>query len=126
MADPLVKSPDADHPIRIDTEDRVVVVHVGNVPIARSNRALRLSESTYPTVVYIPIEDVANDVLVASDRVTYCPYKGDCNYYHIVAGATRVENAVWVYNDPFAAVLPIKRHVAFYADRVTIGFEAQR
>ena len=53
-----------------------------------------------------------------TDHVTYCPYKGDCNYYSIPAGGERSVNAVWTYEAPYAAVSAIKEHLAFYPDRV--------
>jgi len=49
---------------------------------------------------------------------TYCPYKGNCNYYSVPAGGKKSVNAVWWYEDPFPAVVQIKGHVAFYPDRV--------
>jgi hypothetical protein len=52
------------------------------------------------------------------DYATYCPYKGDCNYYSVPAGGKKSVNAVWTYENPYPAVAQIKGHVAFYPDRV--------
>ena len=57
-------------------------------------------------------------LLERTDRATYCPYKGKCAYYSIPLGGKRSVNAVWTYEDPFAAVAEIKDHLAFYPDRV--------
>jgi uncharacterized protein (DUF427 family) len=57
-------------------------------------------------------------LLERTDRVTYYPYKGDCTYYSIPACGERSINAVWTYEEPYAAVAAIKDHVAFYPDRV--------
>jgi uncharacterized protein (DUF427 family) len=51
-------------------------------------------------------------------HASYCPYKGDCLYYSIPSGGERSANAVWTYEHPYAAVEPIKDHLAFYPDRV--------
>ena len=56
--------------------------------------------------------------LERTDHVTYCPFKGDCSYYSIPVGEKKSVNAVWSYQEPFPAVEQIKRHVAFYPDRV--------
>jgi uncharacterized protein (DUF427 family) len=56
--------------------------------------------------------------LERTDHVTYCPYKGDCNYYSVPAGGKKSVNAVWTYEDPFPAVVQIKGYVAFYPERV--------
>jgi uncharacterized protein (DUF427 family) len=56
--------------------------------------------------------------LERTDYVTYCPYKGDCSYYNVPAGGKKSVNAVWLYEDPFAAVVQIRGHVAFYPERV--------
>ena len=58
------------------------------------------------------------DLLQRSQHTTYCPYKGDCSYFSIPAGGEKSANAVWTYESPYAAVGPIKDHLAFYPDRV--------
>ncbi|MGC7322660.1 DUF427 domain-containing protein, partial [Mycobacteroides abscessus subsp. massiliense] len=34
-----------------------------------------------------------------------------------------VEDAAWIYEDPFPEVAPIARYLAFYPDRVTVTAE---
>ena len=67
---------------------------------------------------YIPRADVDMSLLERSTHTTYCPYKGECNYFSIPAGGERSVNAVWTYESPYDAVAGIKDHVAFYVDRV--------
>jgi uncharacterized protein (DUF427 family) len=57
-------------------------------------------------------------LLQKTDHATYCPYKGDCAYFSIPIGGERSINAVWTYETPYAAVVSIKDHLAFYPDRV--------
>jgi uncharacterized protein (DUF427 family) len=112
--------PDAAHPIDISpTSGRVTVRRNGEV-IAVSDRALTLREAAYPAVQYIPIYDVNQALLEPSRHTTYCPYKGDANYYSIVIDEDRAENAVWEYHVPHSAVDTIARHIAFYPDQVEI------
>ncbi len=118
MKEKQIKIPGPDHPISIQPNpDRVVVSVAGRV-VADTRDALALREADYPAVQYIPREDVDFSQLERTDHTTYCPYKGDCNYYSVPAGGRKSVNAVWSYEDPFPAVAQIRGHVAFYADRV--------
>jgi uncharacterized protein (DUF427 family) len=112
------KLPDPDHPITIAPNLARVVVRVAGRIIADTREALTLREASYPGVHYIPRKDVDMALLERTDHSTYCPYKGECAYYSIPLGGTRSANAVWTYEDPFAAVAEIKDHLAFYPDRV--------
>ncbi|MFJ1259654.1 DUF427 domain-containing protein [Cupriavidus sp. CuC1] len=113
-----VKVPDADHPITIEHNPSRVVVTLAGQVIADACDALTLREGGYPAVLYIPRKDVDMTLLERSDHITYCPYKGDCAYFSIPIGGERSVNAVWTYEDPFAAVAPIRDHLAFYTDRI--------
>jgi uncharacterized protein (DUF427 family) len=118
MKEKQVKLPGPDHPISIERNPARVVVSVAGRTVADSRNALTILEATYPAVQYIPPEDVDFSQLERTDRVTYCPYKGNCTYYSIPAGGTKSVNAVWSYEKPFAAVGHIRGYVAFYPERV--------
>jgi uncharacterized protein (DUF427 family) len=110
--------PGVDHPITVAPNPARVVVSVAGRVIADTREALTLREASYPGVQYIPRKDVDMALLERTDHATYCPYKGECAYYSIPLGGKRSANAVWTYEDPFAAVAAIKGHLAFYPDRV--------
>lgn len=113
-----IKEPGPDHPIDIVHNPHRVIVTVAGRVIADTRSALTLNEASYPAVQYIPREDVDVSLLERSQQTTYCPYKGECNYYSIPAGGERSINAIWTYENPFLAVAAITNHVAFYPDRV--------
>ncbi len=113
-----VKVPGPDHPITIERNPNRVVISVEGRIIADTRDALTLREVAYPAVQYIPRRDVDMALLQRTDRATYCPFKGDCAYFSILIGGERSVNAVWTYEAPFAAVISIKDHLAFYPDRV--------
>lgn len=113
-----IREPGPDHPIDIAPNARRVVVTVAGRVVADTHRAWTLKEAGYPAVQYIPREDVAMSLLDRSAHTTYCPYKGECNYFSIPSGGERSINSVWTYENPYRAVASIKDHVAFYADRV--------
>ncbi len=118
MADKPIMQPGPEHPITVEPNvDRVIVSVAGKV-VADSARALTLREADYPPVQYIPLADVDESLLAASEHVSYCPFKGDASYFSVPAGGERSKDAVWVYREPYDAVAEIKDHVAFYPDRV--------
>jgi uncharacterized protein (DUF427 family) len=118
MTAKTVKLPSPEHPITIESNLGRVVVSVADRVVADSGAALTLREASYPAVYYIPRKDVDIALLQRTDHATYCPYEGDCAYYSIPLGGERAVNAVWTYEQPFAAVAGIKDHLAFYPDRV--------
>jgi uncharacterized protein (DUF427 family) len=118
MKEKQIKIPGSDHPISIQRNPARVVVSLAGRVIADTRSSLTLRESDYSHVQYIPREDVDLTQLERTDHATYCPYKGDCNYFSIPAGGEKSVNAVWSYEDPYSAVAQIKEHLAFYPDRV--------
>jgi uncharacterized protein (DUF427 family) len=115
-----MKLPGPDHPISITANPKRVRVCANGVVIADSARALTLKEAGYPAVQYVPRADANLSLMARTDRVTHCPYKGDANYFSIVAGGKAIENAIWTYETPFPAMAEIAGHLAFYPDRVKI------
>jgi uncharacterized protein (DUF427 family) len=115
-----MKIPDASHPITVEPAAERVVVRAAGRVVADTTSALRLQESTYPAVYYVPFADVDETLVQRTDTSTYCPYKGDASYYSIVTPEGEIADAIWTYDEPYPAVEPIRSHVAFYADRVEI------
>jgi uncharacterized protein (DUF427 family) len=122
MANRPVLEPTASHPITVEPTGKHVSVRVNGELIADTDEALSLQEATYPAVQYIPSHDVVQDRLTPSDTETYCPYKGEASYYHVVTSAgDTVDDAIWTYKKPYAAVGQIAGHVAFYPDKADIS-----
>ena len=118
MANRTIKVPGPDHPITVEPAGARIVVTVAGKVIADSKKALVLREASYPEVYYIPRNEVDMTMLERTDHTTYCPYKGDCSYYSIPSGGDKTVNAVWTYESPYAPVVEIAQHLAFYPDRV--------
>jgi uncharacterized protein (DUF427 family) len=117
---PVLEPTDA-HPITVTPTGRHVVVRVNGDVIAETDDALTLQESTYPAVQYVPLVDVTASALTRSGTTTYCPYKGEANYFHVSAGGETVDDAIWTYESPYPAVAAIAGHVAFYADKADVA-----
>jgi uncharacterized protein (DUF427 family) len=106
--------------LRIDIRpsSRHVRVVVGGETVAETHRPVLLFETGLPVRYYIPRQDVRRDLLVPSDRVTRCPYKGTASYYSVEADDRLHEALVWYYpllNDGFALIQDL---LAFYQERV--------
>ena len=97
------------------------VIRSGGAVLGESRNALEMREGSCDPVIYFPRGDIAMAFLNRSDKTSHCPHKGDANYFTIVNRSSRIENAVWTYEYPLAAVAAIKDHLAFYAgDNVTV------
>ena len=115
-----MKLPDPDHPITITPNPKRVRISMDGVVIADTSQALTLKEAGYPAVQYVPRGDANLALMTRTDRVTHCPYKGNANYFSIVASGKRIENSVWSYETPFPAMAEIAGHLAFYPEKVKI------
>jgi uncharacterized protein (DUF427 family) len=123
MTERPVLQPTAEHPITVTPTGRHVTVRVNGEVVAETDAALTLQESTYPAVQYVPLADVVGTALRRSDNTTYCPYKGEANYYDVTVGGATVDDAIWTYEQPYPAVGAIAGHVAFYADKADVTVE---
>lgn len=117
----VVLEPNAEHPITVTPTRGRVQVRVRGETVADTCAALCLQESNYPAVQYIPMKDVVQDVLTRTDTSSYCPFKGVASYYSVTtsAGAT-IDDVIWTYEQPYAAVAAIAGYVAFYPDKAEI------
>lgn len=116
-----VRQPGPDHPITIEPAAAVVTARLGGAFVGRTEDALVLREQGYPPVLYLPPVDLDQWTLQESDHTTWCPYKGEARYWHVVAGEDRAENAAWAYPDALPAVAEIADRVAFDVERVDVA-----
>lgn len=79
---------------------------------------ITLAESDDTIVIegnhYFPPGSVKQEFLEQSDTHTFCPWKGQANYYHIIVDGKRNDSAAWYYRDPKDAAKEIKNYVAFW------------
>jgi uncharacterized protein (DUF427 family) len=120
MTERPVLQPSATHPITVTPTGKHVTVRVNGEVVADTTDAVTLQESTYPAVQYVPLADVVQTALAPSDTTTYCPFKGDASYYHVTVGGDTVEDVIWTYEQPYAAVADIAGRVAFYPDKAEV------
>lgn len=112
---------------RVDTlrSSRRVEVRVDGELLAASSRPVLLFETGLPVRYYLPFEDVRRDLLVASDLVTMCPYKGTARYWSVRVGDSLVPDLVWSYPDPIPENPKIRDLACFFNERVDLVVDGE-
>jgi len=82
--------------------------------VVDSRRAHLLHETGHLPVYYFPPEDVRAELLLRSDTITHCPFKGEASYYSCRVGDRFVEDLMWEYREPIEDVSFIAGHRALY------------
>ncbi|KPF77886.1 hypothetical protein IP88_05405 [alpha proteobacterium AAP81b] len=99
-----------------------VTVHAGAALVATSERTLLVDEQGHGLVFYFPPEAIVAGTLVAAATPrSFCPYKGEADYFALAGGDGQA--VAWCYATPYAEVAGIAGYIAFYQDRVrlTVG-----
>lgn len=94
--------------------------------VAESHRPTLLFETGLATRYYLPKLDVRQELLVPSDHVTYCPYKGEARYYSLRLGNSLLEDLVWHYRYTTLDASPIATLLCFYQERITIEVDGRQ
>jgi uncharacterized protein (DUF427 family) len=107
---------------RVDilASSRHVQVTVDGLTVADSRQPRILFETGLIPRLYLPMTDVRLDVLVPSDTVTHCPYKGAATYWSVEVGGTRHEDLAWCYRAPLPESQKVAGLVAFYDEKIDL------
>ena len=108
-------------PITITPAPGLWRVSAGGTVPGESRQALELREAGHDPVIYLPRGDIDMSRLHRSDRKTTCPWKGMASHYSIDTAEGVLTDAAWSYEAPKPGKEAIAGHLAFYADRVTVG-----
>ncbi|MDF1597121.1 MAG: DUF427 domain-containing protein [Acidimicrobiia bacterium] len=109
---------DYPRPPRVERSAVPVWIEFSGRPVARSDRALRVLETSHPPVFYIPLDDVDPGVLEPSPTSSFCEFKGRASYYTLRVGEAVSVDAAWTYLDPSPGYEILAGAVAFYPGRV--------
>ncbi len=114
------------HRVDVHMSSSRVVVRSGGVTIAESSGPAILYETGLPPRIYLPPDAIQSTVLSKSETVSRCPYKGDGQHWHVLAGDQRVEDAAWSLTTPIGDASRIPRWVSFYPDKVTVEVDGRK
>jgi len=96
------------------------VVRAGGAVLGETTEALELIEPGHDPVIYFPRAAVAMAFFDPSPTRTTCPRKGVASHFTLHTKSTEIPDAAWSYEAPNDAVAPIRGHLAFYPDKVTV------
>jgi uncharacterized protein (DUF427 family) len=99
---------------------RHVRVELDGVVLADSTNGRALFETGLPPRWYLPKVDVRMGLLVPTDTVTHCPYKGQAQYWAVRVRNRLVQDLAWSYRTPLPESQKIAGLVAFYNERVDL------
>lgn len=98
---------------------RHVRVELAGQVLAESDRALRVLETSHPPTIYIPRDDVREDLLVPSRQLsTHCEFKGAARYLDALISRRRYQAVAWTYPQPSPGYDVLTDHFAFYPGRI--------
>ena len=87
----------------------------GGATIASTDAGWRVLETSHPPVYYLPRAAFVEGTLEPASGGSFCEWKGEAVYWHILAGGKRARQAAWSYPDPVPAYAAIRDHLAVYA-----------
>jgi uncharacterized protein (DUF427 family) len=113
---------------RVDilASSRHVRVEVDGVTVAESASPRVLFETGLPVRYYLPKTHVRMDLLVPTDSVSHCPYKGEADWWSVRAGENVREDLAWSYRTPLPESQKIAGLVAFYNEKADIYVDGVR
>ena len=113
---------------RIDilASSRHVRVEVDGVTIAESTSPRILFETGLPARYYLPKTHVRLDLLTHTDKASYCPYKGQAEYWSVRVGDAVHEDLVWSYPTPLPESERIAGLMSFYNEKVDLYVDGVR
>ena len=106
---------DYPRPPRLEPTSKRIQVIFGGVPIADTQRAYRILETSHPPVYYLPPEDIDMSHLRPAAGGSFCEWKGQASYFDVAAGERVAGQAAWTYRQPALGYEAIAGYIAFYA-----------
>lgn len=103
---------DYPRPPRLETSSETIEVRLGGEVIARTDRSLRILETSHPPAYYLPADAFATGVLRPVGGTTFCEWKGVASYFDLVTSAATASRAAWTYSDPTGGFTAIRDHVS--------------
>src|SRR6478609_755474 len=108
------------HRIEVLDTSRHIRVLIGDRVVAESSRARALFETGLPVRWYLPVADVAQDLLEDSATRTTCAYKGQARYVSVRTDDGVRADLAWIYDEPLHDAARVAGYVAFWNELVDV------
>lgn len=105
------------HDVVIERLNNRIQVIVEGELIADTTTAIKVYETGFDPVIYIPKNDLKAIDLIKTGEYE-CPVKGHAELYTLRHGETDIEHAAWSYSDPIDIYPELRGRVAFYPDKI--------
>ena len=112
---------------RVDVlpSSRTVRVEIDGVVVAESTHPTLLFETGLPTRYYFAKTDVRLDLLVPTDTVSGCPYKGQARYWSVVTNGNVHPDFAWCYDYPLPESIRVAGMICFYNEHVDVFVDGE-
>ncbi|HEX8758820.1 MAG TPA: DUF427 domain-containing protein [Pseudonocardiaceae bacterium] len=111
------------HRLLFEPFPRRVRAVFGGETVLDTTSGMLLHESNLLPQLYLPHDDVRDDLLTRTDHHTHCPFKGDASYWSVTVGDRTAGNALWSYLHPLPDAGWLSDHVALYWDSMDAWFD---
>jgi uncharacterized protein (DUF427 family) len=105
---------------------RHVRAEVDGVTIAESSNARLLFETGLKTRYYLPITHVRTDLLMATDTLTHCRYRGRAEWWSVRTGDIVHRDLAWSYPTPLPESQKIAGLIAFNDEKLDVYIDGVR
>jgi len=106
--------------VDIMPSSRHVRVQVDGVTVAESTSPRLLFETGLPPRYYLPKTHVRLDLLIPTQTVSHCPYKGQAEWWSVRVGGHIHDDLAWSYPTPLPESQKIAGLIAFYNEKLDI------
>jgi len=93
-----------------------------NTRLFKTEEALIMYEKGFSPVIYVPKFDIFQRHFLPSRRTSYCPFKGEANYWSLSVAEGIIVDAAWEYVTPLKSIDVIENHVAFSNEEIGSEF----
>ncbi|HKR52332.1 MAG TPA: DUF427 domain-containing protein [Pseudonocardiaceae bacterium] len=111
------------HRLLFEPFPRRVRAVFGGATVLDTTNGMLLYESNLLPQLYLPRDDVRDDLLTRTDQRTHCPFKGDASYWSVTVEDRTADNALWCYLDPRPDAGWLRDHVALYWGSMDAWFD---
>ncbi len=113
------------HRCDVHRSSRHVVVLSKDIVVAETSAPAILFETSLAPRFYFSPDAVRSDLLVKSETVSVCPYKGDGQHWHIQVGGRLISDAAWSLTTPMGDALMIPRWFSFYTEKLNVQVDGR-